>query len=290
MSSDVIELLVLFALAAVVLYRLKTVIGTRTGHEAPPEFLRRQQEARRAGVPQPVPDVVTIPDEEETRGTPESGRAAVEAIRRVEPGFSTTEFLGGARHAYEMILMAYEEGRSRHAALAPLARRLPGIRAGHHRARGGGPARRGALHRRSRGAHRRDRLRSRDADRRHHRQVRRRADHRRPRCREPRRRGRPERNPAPDRPLDLQPRDGLERPELAADRHRRLTRPRAAHERHGQAAPAAAGAGGTAPLGKGGRDDRAVAADPAPRAANDRRSAASPAGSSASRRRAGSVR
>jgi predicted lipid-binding transport protein (Tim44 family) len=110
MSSDVIELLVLFALAAVVLYRLKTVIGTRTGHEAPPEFLRRQQEARRAGVPQPVPDVVTIPDEEETRGTPESGRAAVEAIRRVEPGFSTTEFLGGARHAYEMILMAYEEG------------------------------------------------------------------------------------------------------------------------------------------------------------------------------------
>src|SRR5690606_21900659 len=36
--------------------------------------------------------------------------AAVEAIRRVEPGFSTSEFIAGARGAYEMILMAYEEG------------------------------------------------------------------------------------------------------------------------------------------------------------------------------------
>ena len=110
MSSDVIELLVLFALAAVVLYRLKTVIGTRTGHEAPPEFMRRQQEARRHGAPQPVPDIAPMPEKDDAPGTPESGRAAVEAIRRVEPGFSTSEFIAGARGAYEMILMAYEEG------------------------------------------------------------------------------------------------------------------------------------------------------------------------------------
>lgn len=110
MSSDVIQLLVLVALAAVVLYRLKTVIGTRTGHEAPPEFVRRQQEARR-DVPQPVPDVGPLPQEEQaTPGVPESGRAAIDAIRRIEPGFSTSEFITGARGAYEMILMAYEEG------------------------------------------------------------------------------------------------------------------------------------------------------------------------------------
>ena len=116
MSSDVIELLVLFALAAVVLYRLKAVIGTRTGHESPPDFLRRQQEARRAGakVPQPVPDAVRdgspVPDDDETPGAPESGRAAVDAIRRVEPSFTLQDFVAGARGAYEMILMAYEEG------------------------------------------------------------------------------------------------------------------------------------------------------------------------------------
>ncbi len=112
MSSDVIELLVLFALAAVVLYRLRAIIGTRTGHEAPPEFLRRQQEARRpGGKPTAVPDVAPAPeDEEATPGAPESGRGALGAIRRIEPDFSLDEFVAGARGAYEMILMAYEEG------------------------------------------------------------------------------------------------------------------------------------------------------------------------------------
>ncbi len=112
MSSDVIELLVLFALAAVVLYRLKAVIGTRTGHESPPDFVRRQQEAHRPGapVPQPVPDLRPLPDEDEAPGTPESGRAAIDAIRRLEPGFTSKDFVQGARSAYEMILMAFDEG------------------------------------------------------------------------------------------------------------------------------------------------------------------------------------
>jgi predicted lipid-binding transport protein (Tim44 family) len=112
MSSDVIELLVLFALAAVVLYRLRAIIGTRTGHEAPPDFVRRQQEARRPGAkPTPVPDIAPAPDEAEPLpGVPESGRGALETIRRIEPDFSLDEFVGGARGAYEMILMAYEEG------------------------------------------------------------------------------------------------------------------------------------------------------------------------------------
>jgi predicted lipid-binding transport protein (Tim44 family) len=112
MSSDVIELLVLFALAAVVLYRLRTVIGTRTGHEAPPEFLRRQQEARRGGArPTPVPDIAPVPgDDEPVPGVPENGRDGVAAIRRVEPDFDLDDFVAGARGAYEMILMSYEEG------------------------------------------------------------------------------------------------------------------------------------------------------------------------------------
>ncbi len=112
MSSDVIELLVLFALAAVVLYRLRAVIGTRTGHEAPPEFVRRQQEARRSGVqPARVPEIASAPDDDEPiPGVPESGRGAIDAIRRAEPGFNLDEFVAGARGAYEMILMAFEEG------------------------------------------------------------------------------------------------------------------------------------------------------------------------------------
>lgn len=111
MSSDAIELLVLFALAAVVLYRLKSVIGTRTGHESPPPAtLHGRQGPQQGGTIRQMPDTAAEPEEEAPAGIPEESRSAVHAIRQVEPGFSASSFLPGARGAYEMILMAYEEG------------------------------------------------------------------------------------------------------------------------------------------------------------------------------------
>lgn len=115
MSSDMIELLVLIALAAVVLYRLKSVIGTRTGHEGTPDYLSRREEAaqREDGSahtgPVAVPD---IDDREEIIDPPVSGDSAeaLARIREVEPDFDIHGFVEGARGAYEMILMAYEEG------------------------------------------------------------------------------------------------------------------------------------------------------------------------------------
>ena len=109
--GDMAELLVLILLAGLVLFRLKSVIGTRTGHEAPPEFMRRQQEAaeERAG-PVLVPDIAPEDDDEDAEPMPEGTRGALAAIREVEPGFDVNEFVNGARGAYEMILMAYEEG------------------------------------------------------------------------------------------------------------------------------------------------------------------------------------
>lgn len=110
MSGDLIELLVLIALAGVVLYRLKAVIGTRTGHEGPPDFARRQQEAQQtAAGTVAVPDIE--PEAEDMRfDVPEGSQEALAAIREIEPGFNPSEFVGGARGAYEMILMGYEEG------------------------------------------------------------------------------------------------------------------------------------------------------------------------------------
>ena len=110
MSSDVIELLVLIALAAVVLYRLKTVIGTRTGHEGPPSNMQRGNpvDSRPKG-PVAVPDPVDE-DEEPAANVPAHSHAALASIKRIEPGFDVDEFIHGARGAYEMILMAFEEG------------------------------------------------------------------------------------------------------------------------------------------------------------------------------------
>lgn len=108
MSTQLVELLILFAIAAFVLYRLKSVIGTRTGYEAPPETytngMGSKQPEQRG--PRPVNDVDRMIDD----SLPEPIREAVAAMREAEPSFDLETFLDGARQAYEMILIAYEEG------------------------------------------------------------------------------------------------------------------------------------------------------------------------------------
>ena len=107
MSAQMIELLILFAIAAFVLFRLKSVIGTRTGYEAPPDYLTRDR-----AQPQARPGEVAEDEGEAGLGrpVPENARPALAAMREAEPEFSLSEFLDGARGAYEMILMAYEAG------------------------------------------------------------------------------------------------------------------------------------------------------------------------------------
>lgn len=110
MSTQMIELLILFAIAAFVLFRLKSVIGTRTGYEAPPDYLSRQ---RAPGAARPAPVGKVEAEEEQTglsRPVPEHALGALAGMRAAEPGFSLAGFVEGARGAYEMILMAYEHG------------------------------------------------------------------------------------------------------------------------------------------------------------------------------------
>lgn len=113
MSAQVIELIILFAVAAFVLYRLKTVIGTRTGHEGPPAHLRSREERGPEGVEDAAPAVgaaQAATEAAEAKDLSEESRAALRKIEVSEPGFDLREFTQGAAAAYEMILVAYEEG------------------------------------------------------------------------------------------------------------------------------------------------------------------------------------
>jgi len=110
MSTQMIELIILFAIAAFVLFRLKSVIGTRSGYEAPPDYLKRDPAAQAARA-----DAADEAEDEADeaglgRAIPESARPALAMMREAEPEFSLGGFLDGARGAYEMILMAYEAG------------------------------------------------------------------------------------------------------------------------------------------------------------------------------------
>ena len=108
MNSPLIQLLVLAGIAVFLILRLKNVLGTREGFEQPPE-------------PKPLNDRLDRSDLEVIEGGPDldiidhvdEGSDAAHALaemKRLEPSFSVADFLQGARGAYEMIVMGYENG------------------------------------------------------------------------------------------------------------------------------------------------------------------------------------
>jgi predicted lipid-binding transport protein (Tim44 family) len=111
MSSAVLQLLVLAAIAVFLILRLRSVLGSREGFEKPaaprPAEIEDARPRRR--------DFAVIEggqDRDITDHAPEGSPTAraLAAMKQVEPGFSVSEFLHGARSAYEMVLMSFEKG------------------------------------------------------------------------------------------------------------------------------------------------------------------------------------
>lgn len=107
-DSPMIQLLVLAAIAVFLILRLKNVLGTREGFEKPPVPLTNGRDNSR-------PDLEVIeggPDRDIIDHVAEGSDEAVALadMKRAEPSFGVSDFLQGARGAYEMILMGYERG------------------------------------------------------------------------------------------------------------------------------------------------------------------------------------
>lgn len=108
MNSPLLQLLVLAGIAVFLILRLKNVLGTRDGFEPGPSQapLPDSDPSRDFEVIEGGPDFdITDHVEEDTPAA-----KALADMKRLEPQFSVTEFLGGARGAYEMIVMGYENG------------------------------------------------------------------------------------------------------------------------------------------------------------------------------------
>lgn len=121
--SDVFDIytVIFLVLAVFIFLRLRSVLGTRTGHERPPI----DPYARQGAPPSPNDNVVTLPPRtdspfdppppaaERWKGVVESGSAAekgLDAIAGVDPAFDAHQFTQGARAAYEMIVNAFAQG------------------------------------------------------------------------------------------------------------------------------------------------------------------------------------
>ena len=108
MNLPILQLIVLAGIAVFLIIRLRNVLGTREGFEKPPAPMettsrndRRNFEVIEGG-----------PDRDITDHVPEGSDSAkaLEQMKKAESSFSVSEFVGGARGAYEMILMGFENG------------------------------------------------------------------------------------------------------------------------------------------------------------------------------------
>jgi len=113
------DLILLGMVAAFILLRLRSVLGTRTGHEKPPEDLRPgrsgPQKGPKEGVKEgkviPLPRR-TLPDGNDAGLSPAEIRLrqTLTEITLADPHFDADDFCDGARQAYEMIILAFALG------------------------------------------------------------------------------------------------------------------------------------------------------------------------------------
>lgn len=106
MNSPIIQLLVLAGIAIFLILRLKNVLGTRDGFEPKRDVAAPSRKG---------PELEVIeggPDRDIIDHVPEHSDAAIALakMKAAEPSFGVGDFLGGAKGAYEMILMGFEKG------------------------------------------------------------------------------------------------------------------------------------------------------------------------------------
>jgi predicted lipid-binding transport protein (Tim44 family) len=122
-SSQLLDILLIAMVAGILLFRLYTVLGRRTGHERPPQ--ENYRFSRNPDAAPPADDkVVTLPDRGAVRADP-AGEKPSDPVARglldiklADRNFETDHFVAGARSAYEMISVAFAKGDR--AALRPL--------------------------------------------------------------------------------------------------------------------------------------------------------------------------
>ncbi|MBY0354825.1 MAG: Tim44/TimA family putative adaptor protein [Rickettsiales bacterium] len=113
------DIIVLAAIAIFVLLRLRAVLGHKIGHDQPPPVPRDQpDESDRVVQPMPRPlGPVIEGDAQQVVNTPEADtalnalspelRECLSAMKKIDPSFTLTKFLGGSQIAFEMVLDAF---------------------------------------------------------------------------------------------------------------------------------------------------------------------------------------
>jgi predicted lipid-binding transport protein (Tim44 family) len=114
-NGQFFDILLFAVVAGVILFRLYTVLGRRTGNERPPqESYRLSGRTPAADSSAPPDNVVPLPVAARTAqpaGAPADPVArGLLDIKLADRGFETEHFIAGARSAYELIVTAFARG------------------------------------------------------------------------------------------------------------------------------------------------------------------------------------
>lgn len=120
-STGFIDILILAMIAAFLVFRLRSALGRRTGHQRRPDSVPREVEKSGDTVihlpdrettgraPQDADDGPPPLDPADAEAMPDSEAGTVQ-LKAADPDFDEAQFLDGARIAFEMILDAYAGG------------------------------------------------------------------------------------------------------------------------------------------------------------------------------------
>jgi predicted lipid-binding transport protein (Tim44 family) len=117
-AFDPLNILIL-AVAVIVLLRLRSVLGSRTGHEKRIDPFGTPNSSETAGKQEAEDNVIQLPGQRQEAAGPiwtgfaEEGSSlakGLENINEADKSFEPGEFLQGAKIAYEMIVTAFSEG------------------------------------------------------------------------------------------------------------------------------------------------------------------------------------
>lgn len=106
-AMEFIDILLFGAVAGVILFRLWSVLGTRTGHQAPPA----EVEARRApNAPAPAAENSPVMAPRPLPNYPAAAARGLADIAGVDRNFEPEAFMAGAAMAHERVIEAFAAG------------------------------------------------------------------------------------------------------------------------------------------------------------------------------------
>lgn len=110
-NSQLLVIVAIAMVAGIILFRLYTVLGRRTGNEREP-----QERLRRFGGAEAPDNVVTLPDRNRLRTDGGAAKPVDDVeqtltdIKLSDRNFETEHFLAGAKKAHELIVTAFAKG------------------------------------------------------------------------------------------------------------------------------------------------------------------------------------